>query len=76
MHREELEKEDAHDVDRRLEKGFARWFKTHVSDTHLQKYHFLVMKFQIGNNMCIFLVYIYIYISDLEAEERKSRGGQ
>jgi hypothetical protein len=45
MHREELEKEDAHDVDRRLEKGFARWFKTHVSDTHLQKYHFLVMKF-------------------------------
>ncbi|EEC84281.1 hypothetical protein OsI_30752 [Oryza sativa Indica Group] len=29
MHREELEKEDAHDVDRRLEKGFARWFKTH-----------------------------------------------
>ncbi|EAY97045.1 hypothetical protein OsI_18969 [Oryza sativa Indica Group] len=27
---EELEKEDALDVDARLEKGFARWFKTHI----------------------------------------------
>lgn len=36
MFREELERENEHDVDQRLEKGFAKWLKNHVSfSSHL-----------------------------------------
>ncbi|WVZ83970.1 hypothetical protein U9M48_031056 [Paspalum notatum var. saurae] len=34
MYREELERENEFDVDQRLEKGFAPWFKNHIAKLH------------------------------------------
>lgn len=35
--KEELRQEDSHNVDERLEKGFARWFQNHVTSLRVEK---------------------------------------